>query len=80
MPCAERHVNSQMDEIQPEAEFGEVRPGKANMFSGKEVVLARKSLPLCLAGLGIRRFDPIAEASELPDHSRRCASPKLGTH
>jgi hypothetical protein len=23
----------------------------------------------CLAGLGIRRFDPIAEASQLPDHS-----------
>ena len=27
-----------------------------------------KSLRLCLAGLRIRRFDPIAEASELPDH------------
>jgi hypothetical protein len=24
-----------------------------------------------LVGLRIRRFDPIAEASELPDHSRR---------
>jgi hypothetical protein len=24
-----------------------------------------------LAGLRIRRFDPIAEASELPEHSRR---------
>ena len=34
---------------------------------------ARKSMCLCLAGLRIRRFDPIAEASELPDHSR-CAS------
>ena len=30
-----------------------------------------KSLRLCLVGLRIRRFDPIAEASELPDHSRR---------
>ena len=30
-----------------------------------------KSLRLCLAGLRIRCFDPIAEASELPDHSRR---------
>ncbi len=30
----------------------------------------RKSLRLCLAGLWIRRFDPIAQASELPDHSR----------
>ncbi len=30
----------------------------------------RKSLRLCLAGLRIRRFDPIAEASELPDHFR----------
>ena len=29
-----------------------------------------KSLHLCLAGLRIRRFDPIAEVSELPDHSR----------
>jgi hypothetical protein len=27
-----------------------------------------KSLRLCLAGLRIRRFDPIAEASELADH------------
>jgi hypothetical protein len=27
-----------------------------------------KSLRLCLAGLRIRRFDPIAEASELPKH------------
>ena len=33
--------------------------------------LARKSLRLCLAGLRIRHFDPIAEASELPYHSRR---------
>ena len=33
-----------MDEIQPEAEFGEgVRPGKANMFSGKEIVHRGKS-------------------------------------
>jgi hypothetical protein len=31
---------------------------------------ARKSLRLGLAGLRIRGFDPIAEASELPDHSR----------
>jgi hypothetical protein len=29
-----------------------------------------KSLRLCLAGLRIRRFDPIAKASELSDHSR----------
>ena len=28
----------------------------------------RKSLRLCLAGLKIRWFDPIAEASELPNH------------
>src|SRR5882724_3043228 len=32
---------------------------------------ARKSLRLCLAGLRIRCFDPIAKASELPDHSCR---------
>jgi hypothetical protein len=30
----------------------------------------RKSPRLYLAGLRIGRFDPIAEASELPDHSR----------
>jgi len=30
----------------------------------------RKSLRLCLAGLRIRLFDPITEATELPDHSR----------
>ena len=28
----------------------------------------RKSLRLCLAGLRIRWVDPIAEASEVPDH------------
>ena len=32
---------------------------------------ARKSLRLCLAGLRIGWFDPIAKASELPDHSCR---------
>src|SRR4029077_4481060 len=30
---------------------------------------AGKALRLCLAGLRIRCFDPIAECSELPDHS-----------
>ena len=30
----------------------------------------RKSLRLCLAGLRIRFFDSITEATELPDHSR----------
>src|SRR6266436_8620771 len=33
-------------------------------------MLGRKSLRLCLAGLRIRLFDPITEATELPDHSR----------
>jgi hypothetical protein len=33
--------------------------------------LARKSLRLCLAGLRIGWFDPVAEASQLPDDSRR---------
>jgi hypothetical protein len=28
----------------------------------------RKSLRLCWAGLRIRRFDPVAKLSELPDH------------
>jgi hypothetical protein len=33
-----------------------------------EELQGRKSLRLCLALLGIRLFDSIAEASELPDH------------
>jgi hypothetical protein len=33
-----------------------------------EELQGRKSLRLCLAGLRIRGFDPIAEVSELPDH------------
>ena len=33
-----------------------------------EELQGRKSLHLCLAWLRIRWFDPIAEASELPDH------------
>ena len=33
-----------------------------------EELQGRKSLRLCLAGLRIRWFDPIAEASELPNH------------
>src|SRR6266480_742532 len=37
----------------------------------------RKSLRLCLAGLRIRCFDPIAEASQLSDHSRRSLLPRL---
>ena len=37
----------------------------------KAVVQGRKSLYLCWTGvLRIRWFDPIAEASQLPDHSR----------
>ena len=36
-----------------------------------EELQVRKSLRLCLPGLRIRWFDPIAEVSELPDHSRR---------
>src|SRR5438552_3751641 len=38
---------------------------------GVDLSLPRKSLRLCLAGLRIRWFDLIAEASELPDHSCR---------
>src|SRR6266403_256166 len=41
--------------------------GKTNSFSCNRV---EKSLHLCLAGLRIRWFDPIAEASELPKHLR----------
>ena len=33
-----------------------------------EELQGRKSLRLCLAWLEIRWIDPIAEASELPDH------------
>jgi hypothetical protein len=33
-----------------------------------EELQGRKSLHWCLARLGIRWFDPIAEASELPNH------------
>ena len=36
-----------------------------------EELQARKSLRLCMAGLRMRWFDPIAKASELPDHSCR---------
>src|SRR6516225_7661765 len=39
--------------------------------------LPRKSLRLCLAGLRLWCFDPIAEASELPDHSGRTPLPRL---
>src|SRR2546429_2748737 len=35
------------------------------------------ALPICLAGLRIRCFDPIAEASQLSDHSRRSLLPRL---
>src|SRR6516162_9001288 len=33
------------------------------------ITQARKSLCLCLAGLRVGWFDPIAEVSELPEHS-----------
>src|SRR5437879_1341742 len=46
-------------------------------FSGECVYQPRKSLRLCLAGLRIRCFDPIAEASQLSDHSRRSLLPRL---
>src|SRR5215469_10481443 len=36
-----------------------------------EDLQARKSLRLCLAGLGVGWFDPIAEVPELPEHSGR---------
>src|SRR6266702_4204298 len=38
---------------------------------------SRKSLRLCLARLRVRWIDPIAEAPELPDHSRRSLLPRL---
>jgi len=47
-------------------------------FCGPQALIGqgRKSLRLCLAGLRLWCFDPIAEASELPDHSGR--TPLLG--
>src|SRR5882762_2907529 len=39
--------------------------------------LARKSLRLCLAGLRIGWFDPVAEASQLADDSRCALLPRL---
>ena len=39
--------------------------------------LGRKSLHLCLAGLRIGWFDPIAEASQLADDSRCALLPRL---
>ena len=38
---------------------------------------ARKSLRLCLAGLRIGWFDPVAEASQLADDSRCALLPRL---
>src|SRR6266481_3329196 len=47
-------------------------------FRGPEALKDRveKSLHLCLAGLRIRWFDPIAEASELPKHPRSAELPR----
>src|SRR5882724_10336722 len=39
-------------------------------FNSFRIRRVEKSLHLCLAGLRIRWFDPIAEASELPKHLR----------
>jgi hypothetical protein len=47
-------------------------------FSGNRVNQGRKSLRLCLARLKIRWVDPIAQLSELPDHSPRALI--LGLH
>src|SRR6267378_3758523 len=40
------------------------------MLKSFRINRVKKSLHLCLAGLRIRWFDPIAEASELPKHLR----------
>jgi|ERR1700720_1045916 integrase len=55
------------------------RPFGSRVLSVRlEPLQARKSLRLCLAGLRIRWFDPIAKASELPDHSCRALSELIG--
>ena len=41
------------------------------------VTQGRKSLRLCLAGLGVGWFDAIAQTSELPNHSPRALVPGL---
>jgi hypothetical protein len=53
----------------PLARLPHGKPETSNPHDGRFTRL-EKSLRLCLAGLRIRRFDPIAEASELSDHSR----------
>ena len=52
--------------------FDKARDGSLRVL---EELQGRKSLRLCLALLGIRLFDSIAEASELPDHLPSAASP-----
>jgi hypothetical protein len=61
------------------------RPGlKPGIYKGEErarymvALQGRKSLRLCWTGvLVVGWFDPVAEASELPDHSRRTLLPGL---
>jgi len=52
-------------------DFKAGRIGCAGGAGARSKRQARKSLRLCLAGLRIRWFDPIAQTPELPDHSRR---------
>jgi hypothetical protein len=71
--CAVLPVNQPNKEGQPSAETGEGRAQtKENIVqSHMHPTQGRKSLPLRgVRVLRIRWFDPVAEASELPDHFR----------
>jgi hypothetical protein len=48
--------------------------GKLDRSQGTQ---GRKSLRLCWAGLRIRRFDPVAKLSELPDHLPSAPLPRF---
>ena len=71
--CLWRIVISPMCTAKTQSAFkmSDIRGRPCNMLQG------RKSLRLCLAGLRLWCFDPIAEASELPDHSGRTPLPRL---
>src|ERR1700741_4674135 len=49
----------------------------AGMGGDRQRIAGSKITSLCLAGLGIRRFDPIAQAAELSDHSRSASLSRL---
>ena len=62
------HIHSH-DRVAIELTTSPITQQNLNEPEGPVINGLEKSLRLCLAGLRVRRFDPIAEASELPDHS-----------